>query len=202
MRCSRVVALTTAGAAVLLVLTACGGDDGGSDEDADITDAITRAATEDTVESCTEVQTQAFTEQTEFTTGVEAIARCEESAGDGDTAGEEVEVENIEVDGDTATADVSFTGGGLDGQQLSVSLVKEEDQWKLDSLDEFIDFDKDAFTESLVASASADGDTPPEVVDCVETQLNETPDDQLQSAYLSGDEEELVALFGTCFGDA
>jgi hypothetical protein len=201
MRRTRFAALAAAVAASLL-LAACGGDDSGSDEDADITEAITQAATEDTVESCTEVQTQAFTEQTEFATGDDAIASCEDGAGDGDTAGEEVEVENIEVDGDAATADVTFSGGGLDGQQLAVSLVKEEDQWKLDSLDEFIAFDKAAFTESLVTSASADGDTPPEVVDCVETQLNETPDDQLQTAYLSGDEEELVTLFGTCFGDA
>lgn len=202
MRRTRFSALVIAAVAASLTLAACGGDDGGSDEDADITEAITQAATEDTAESCTELQTQAFTEQTEFAVGEDAIAICEDSAGDGDVAGEEVEVENIEVDGAAATADVTFTGGGLGGQQLAISLVKEEDQWKLDSLDEFLAFDKSAYIGALLEQAASDPDTPPEVVACIEEELGAVSDEDLQAVFLSGDEQELVGLFGTCFGDA
>lgn len=187
-------------AAAPFLLAACGGDDSDSsaDED-DITAAIEQAGTTDAAENCTEVQTQAFTEQTEFTTGEDAITTCEESAGDGEVAGDSVEVSNIEVDGDSATAEAIFTGGGLDGQTLAISLVKAGDQWKLDSLDEFVVFDKASFSAGLVEGASSDGETPQQVIDCIEQAVNDTPDDELQTIYLSGDEQQLVGLFGQCF---
>ena len=197
---TRLTILAAVAVAATLTLAACGGDDddGGGDDEADITEAIEKAATTDAAENCTEFQTQAFTEQTEFATGEEAITTCEGSAGDGEVAGESVTVENIAVDGDTATAEVAFEGGGLDGQTLAVSLAKEDDQWKLDSLDEFLTFDKAAFSTALVDGAD-DGETPPEVLTCVEDSINDTPDEQIQTAFLSGDDEQLVGLFGTCF---
>ena len=196
---TRLMILAAVAVTAALTLAACGGDDddGGSDDEADITEAIEVSATSDDPANCTELQTQAFTEQTEFATGDEAIASCEEVEED-DTA-ESVEVSNIEVDGDTATAEVAVTGGGLDGQTLGLSLVKEGDQWKLDSFDEFVSFDKAAFTSALVEEASADPETPPEVATCVEEAIIAAPEEQIQSAFLSGDEQQLVGLFGTCF---
>jgi hypothetical protein len=192
----RLLALLALCATPLLV-AACGGDDGGGDED-DITAAIEQAATEDSAEKCTEAQTLAFTEQTEFEAGEAAVETCESNAGDGDIAGESVDVSNVEVDGDAATADVSFEGGGLGGQEIAVSLVKEDDQWKLDSLDEFISFDKAAFAEGLSASAEADGDIPPETLTCITDAVSAAPDEELQATYLSGDPEQLLTLFGPC----
>jgi hypothetical protein len=188
-------------AAAPFLLAACGGDDDDSsseDEDA-ITAAIEQAGTTDDAANCTEVQTQAFTEQTEFSAGEDAITTCEESAGDGEVAGESVEVSSIEVDGETATAEAAFTGGGLDGQTLAISLVKEGDQWKLDSLDEFVTFDKESFASGLVEGASSGGDVPQQVVDCISQQVEDTSDEELQSIYLSGDEDQLFGLFGPCF---
>ena len=199
MRIDRFAALIAAGLAAAFLLAACGSDDS-SDEDADITEAIEQAATVDTAESCTEFQTQAFTEQTEFETGEAAIATCEEGAGEGDQAADSVEVSEIEVDGDTATAEVAFSGGGLDGQEIAVSLLKEDDQWKLDSLDEFITFDKDAYVANLVESAGSDGDTSPEVLACLEDSLGSTPEEELQTAFLSGDEDQVLPLIEPCFG--
>jgi hypothetical protein len=188
-------------AAAPFLLAACGGDDSSQDED-DITAAIEQAGTTDEAAKCTELQTQAFTEQTEFASGEEAITTCEENAGDGDVAGESVEVSNVEVDGDAATAGADFSGGGLDGQTLTISLVKEGDQWKLDSLDEFVDFDKDSFASGLLEGASADGDVPQAVLDCVEQAVADTPDEDLQEIYLSGDADQLFSLFGPCFQGA
>ena len=185
-------------AAAPFLLAGCGGDDSSQDED-DITAAIEQAGTTDAAENCTEVQTQAFTEQTEFSSGETAITTCKESAGDGEVAGDSVEVSNIEVDGDSATAEAAFTGGGLDGQTLAISLVKEGDQWKLDSLDEFVVFDKASFAAGLIEGASSDGETAQQQLDCIEQAVNDTPDEELQTIYLSGDEEQLVGLFGQCF---
>jgi ABC-type glycerol-3-phosphate transport system substrate-binding protein len=183
--------------ALALGLAACGGDDSSQDED-DITAAIEQAATTDDEANCTEVQTAAFNAQTEFTTEEEGVAACEEAAGDGDVAADSVEVSGVEVDGDSATAEVAFEGGSLGGQTIAVSLVNEDDQWKLDSLDEFVEFDKQAFADGLLEGAAQD-DTPQPVLDCVEEAVVSTPDEELQSVYLSGDEQQLVGLFGECF---
>lgn len=186
-------------AAAPFLLAACGSDDSSQDED-DITAAIERAGTTEDASNCTEVQTQAFTEQTEFATGEEAIQTCEESS---DVAGESVEVSSIEVDGDTATAEAAFEGGGgLEGQTLSISLVKEDDRWKLDSLAEFVEFDKESFASGLLEGASEDGDVPQSVLDCVEQAVSDTPDEDLQDIYLSGDQQQLFSLFGPCFQGA
>lgn len=197
---SRVLIAILASLSLALFAAACGADDGGDDE-GEITEAIEQAATSDTAERCTERQTGAFNQQSQFEESEEAgTEACEGTAGDGDVPGESVEVSNIEVDGDSATAEVAFTGGSLDRQVIAMGLVKEDDQWKLDSFDEFVSFDQAAFTQALVAQASADDETPQQVVDCVEQTLTAADPEQIQSAYLSGDENELVTLFGTCFG--
>ena len=199
---SRLLAPLVILAAAPFLLAACGDDDDEASQDEDdITAAIEQAATTDDAVNCTEVQTQAFNEQTEFTTGEDATATCEENADDGDVAAESVEVSSVEVESETATAEVAFEGGSLGGQTLAVSLVNEEDQWKLDSLDEFIAFDKASFAEGIVSGA-AEGDTPQQVVDCVEQEINSASDEELQTAYLSGDENQLVSLFGQCFQGA
>ena len=82
---------------------------------------------------------------------------------------------------------------------LAISLVKEGDQWKLDSLDEFVSFDKDSFAAGLLEGAASDGETPQPVLDCVEQAVNDTSDEELQTIYLSGDEQQLLGLFGQCF---
>jgi hypothetical protein len=109
-------------------------------------------------------------------------------------------VSSVEVDGESATAEAAFTGGTLDGQAVGLSLVKEGDQWKLDSLDEFVTFDKEALANSFSESLSSDEDVPPEVATCIVDELNAADDATIQEAYLSGDEEQLFGLFGTCLG--
>jgi hypothetical protein len=198
MRSSRLIAPLVLLAAAPFLFAACG-DDSSEDDDA-ITAAIEQAATTDAAENCTEVQTEAFNQQTEFAREGEATEACEQQAGEGDVAADSVEVENIEVDGESATADVSFNGGSLDGQVIAVSLVDEDGQWKLDSLDEFIEFDKAAFKAGLLESAAAGGQTPQPVLNCIEQAINAASDEQITTAYLSGDENQLVGLFGECFG--
>jgi hypothetical protein len=192
----RTLLLLTAALASALVLVACGGDDSSEDED-QISEAIETAATSTEASTCTELQTERFNEQTQFATGAEATTACEEDSGN--TAAESVEVSNIEVDGDTATADAAFSGAQLDGQTITVSLVKEGDQWKLDQLDEFVEFDQAAFAEGLAASAGAEGDTPQQIIDCLRTTITDGDSQAIQDAYLSGDNAQLETLFGACF---
>lgn len=187
------------GIAASLALAACGGDDGGGSEDEDlVTEAVETASTGTDPGQCTTLYTQAFVEQTQFATGPEAIAGCEEDAAD--PASDSVEVSNVSVDGDTATAEAAYGPGQLDGQTLVLGLVKEGDTWKVDSRDEFVDFDQAAFAAGLGESVAESGDAPEEVVDCMTSAITDGDSEAIQAAYLSGDENELLALFGDCFG--
>ena len=182
-----------------LLLAACGGDDDGGDGDeAQVTEAIETAATSTDPAICTTLQTQAFVEQTQFSTGTEAVTACEDGAAQG--VADSVEVSDISVDGTTATAEAAFTGGQLDGQTLAISLVKEGDQWKLDSLDQFVDFDQAAFATGIADGAGQDGGTPAQVIDCITSAVTDGDPEAIQAAYLSGDANQLVGLFGACFG--
>jgi hypothetical protein len=56
-----------------------------------------------------------------------------------------VDVRAISVDGDRATATVTYTGGSLDGSTARVRLVKDDRRWKLDRRLGFPHFDRAGF---------------------------------------------------------
>jgi hypothetical protein len=183
--------------ALPFVLAACGDDDDGSSEDEDqITAALDRAATSGDPAACTEVQTQKFIEQTGGgETGQAAIKSCQKDAAD--TPAEEVEVTDVEVDGDAATAKAAVTGSFFDGQTLNLALVKEGDQWKLDELTSFDDFDRDAMVAAISEELASEEGASPQAVDCVAGQIQSLPEDQVQAAFL-GDSDAEDALFAPC----
>ncbi len=92
------------------------------------------------------------------------------------------------MDGDAATASVAFEGGNFDGQTLAISLVSEDDEWKLDRIDSFVEFDQEALA-AAVEETAVKGDDPatPEQAACVAENFRTGPPDQVQEALLSGD---------------
>jgi hypothetical protein len=194
---SRGLGLLAALLALTVVLAACGGDDGDSDGDEqEIIDAITFAATSGDPKACTEAQTARFTQQTSGEPGAspeEAVRSCEQEA---DTPAEEIEVSNVQVDDDTATAEGTITGGFFNGQTIEVGLVKEGDQWKLDELTRFVEFDRDALASGIREALAADA--PPQAVDCVVGQVEQQSDEDLQQFLLTNDPEVEERIFGPC----
>jgi hypothetical protein len=180
-----------------LSLAACGG---GSESDEDkITDVITEAAVEEKPEHCTELLTQKFNEQTQKVSGEEAVEECEEEAEDGDNA-EAVEVTNVQVNGGGAKADVAFTGSDFDGQTLTVALVEDGDQWKLDEVVGFAKFDREKLLSGLGESLEEDseGGKEAEVSECVLEGLEELDDESLESIFVSPSAEAIVELAEAC----
>jgi hypothetical protein len=178
-------------------IVACGGDDSSQDED-DITAAIDRAATSGEAAACTEVQTQKFIEQTgDGSTGAAAIKQCEKDAAD--TPADEVDVTNIEVDGDKATADAAVTGSFFDGQTLELALVKDGDQWKLDEFTGFAKFDRDAMAAAVIGEIAKDPNTPAEAVACIKKQFEAGSDQELEAVFLGTDKSAEDKFFGPCF---
>jgi ABC-type glycerol-3-phosphate transport system substrate-binding protein len=127
-----------------LALSACGSSE--SDEDK-VVNAIETAAVSTDPADCEALQTVNFMEQSNEGEGKEAIEECEEDAEDQTGNPDSVDVEEVEVEGSNATANVAFIGGDADGQTLVVALVEEEDDWKLDEINGFAKFDR----EKLVA---------------------------------------------------
>jgi hypothetical protein len=201
-RRTRLLSLLVIVPAFAFGLAACGGDDSGSEEEDQIAEAIETSVLTTDPADCTRLQTQNFTEQVNFSTGEEAIADCEEDVADTSNDPDEVEVGGIEVDGDAATADVTFTGGGFDGSTLTVALVKEEDQWKLDEITDIPTLDLESFKESFTSQLEAEGNIPPQIADCIAGEINSASEEEVKGVILGGSEDDLVGLLGSCIPGA
>ena len=180
-----------------LGLAACGGgDDNGSSADEDqITQAINAAATSGDPSACTKYQTLRFTEQTSGGQGQAAVQSCEKGASN--TAADSIDVTDIEVDGDNATAKGKATGSVFDGQTIDVALVKENGQWKLDQFKGFEDFDKAAMIAAFTKQLEAEND-PPAGVACLRQQFQAASAEQLESTFIGDNPQAENQLFGPC----
>jgi len=177
-------------------LVACGSSGNSGDED-QISAAIDRAATSGDPAACTEVQTEKFVQQTSGGgTGAEAIKQCQQDASQG--VADKVDVSDIEVNGDSATANAAVTGSVFDGQTLQVALVKEGDQWKLDEFTGFKDFDRGAVNAALPKEISSDPQASPQAVACITQQVQAVSDQQVQALFLGTDPQAENAVFGPC----
>ena len=125
-RLARALATMAAVAALGTGLAACGGGD--SDEET-INDLIERAVIDSDAELCSENFTQAFVEETTGEKGDDAVAECEKQAGNVTTENTDLEVSDVEVDGDTATATATYKADGEEGS-VDFEFGKEDGTWK------------------------------------------------------------------------
>jgi hypothetical protein len=180
-----------------LVFAACGSS-GASDED-QITEAIQTSATSTDPAVCAEFETQAFMEQSSDMEGKEAVKQCEEDATKGSENAESVAVSEVEVEGAGATADAAFTGGGFDGQTVSVSLVKEGDQWQLDEVTGFVKLDNAKLAETLEEKLEeSSNEISEETAGCIVESFEEASQPEVEELLLSGSSEPFVELAEEC----
>jgi len=182
--------------ALVFGLAACGG--GESDEDK-VVDVIETSVTSSDPADCKELATQAFLEQTELEEGDAAVESCEESAEDTENDPDSVEVSEVEVDGSAATADVAFTGGSFDGQTLSVALVEEDGDWKMDEITGFAEFDQeklaDTFEEGL---QSGEDPLDPDLASCFAAVLRDVPKAEAEEIVIGGSPDPIVEIIEGC----
>jgi predicted small secreted protein len=150
--------------AAALALAACGGSSGGG-EDAKVEEAIEESATSTDPSKCTELQTALFNETETDQKGAEATKACEEEAKENDT--ESVNVSNVSVNGEKATAEVEVEGSGLNGQGVELELVEEDGNWKLNKLLGFTNFDAAALGEALEEELRKQEGVDPKLAKCV-----------------------------------
>ena len=200
---SRLLTLLMICFALPLSIAACGGDDdddggGGGDEDA-ITEAIQTSATSTEAADCSTYQTEAFASQLEITFGDETgLESCEANASDTSGDPDSVDVADVAVNGTTATASATFNGGAFDGSTFSVSLVKEGDQWKLDSLDDVTGIDLEAFQTALDESLAADPEVAPEAAQCVADQVATLTADDIYDVLVNDNDRLFADALAPC----
>ena len=177
-------------------LSACGG---GGSEQAQVEEVIETSIFNSDPANCRELSTPAFVEQLEHQEGEAAFEACEEDASDTSNNPDSIDISEVEVDGSTATANVAFTGSAFDGQAVSVVLVKEDGQWKMDELTAFTEFDR----QKLLERFEADLTTPPDALSeapagCFVDQLDALTDAEIETLLLSKSPTRLEALLGAC----
>jgi hypothetical protein len=141
---------------------ACGG---GDDETSKVEETIETAATTTDPAECSKTQTQNFMEQTSQASGKAAVKKCEEEA-EKEEGAESAKVSNVEVDGSSASAEVALGGNIFDGQTLEVALVKDGDQWKLDEVVKFTEFDHGKFVKTFEGEIEKSGEANSKFATC------------------------------------
>lgn len=173
-------------------LAACGS--GESDEDK-VTGVIETASTSTDPADCEATSTVAFMEQSASgKEGKEAVEDCEEDAEDDTGDPDSVEVSEVEVEGEEASATVAFTGGSLDSQTVVINLVEEDGDWKVDELESFVDFDREALVGAFEESLGEVEGVTPELSECVIEGIEEFSDTEFEETVLEGSQaiEEIV----------
>lgn len=187
--------------AVLLIfvfgLTACGG--GESDEDK-IVGMIERSATSTDPANCKETQTLAFMEQASGGSGKEAEKECEEETKNGEDNPKAVNVSEVEVNGEKATANVEFEGGNFGGQTVEVALVEEEGDWKLNELTGFAKFNPTQLVAALAKKLEEEPEIEPQVAACIVEGLEEAPKEELENLVIENNTQPIVELVESCEG--
>ena len=190
------LALVAVLCALPFALAACGDNGNSADED-QITAVLTRSATSGDPAVCTQDQTLRFTEQTSGgAKGQAAVKACEKDAKN--TAAQKVDVTDVKVDGDTATAKAKATGSIFDGQTIEVALVKEGSQWKLDEFKGFEDFNKDAMINAFKQQISSESGATPQAVDCIVSQFQKASDQTIEDTFTGSNPQAENQLFGPC----
>ena len=186
-----------------LSLSACGGggdssgSSGSDDATAAIEHAITESATSTDKAKCTEFDTQAFSEQNTHEKGAAAVKACEAEA-DGDNNADSIEVSSVEVDGEKATAEATPSGSTLDGQTLSISLVEEDGQWKLDQIDSFSAYDNAALEDVFRTKLGETGELSDSQVACIAKGVGKASQKEAEELLLSGSSTPFIKLAAAC----
>ena len=190
---------------VLLVaafaVAGCGGggssSSGGSSDETAISKAIEESATTTDPSKCTKYQTEAFNEQ-DARESTNPLKSCEESAESNEEPAESVNVSNIEIDGETATAQAEIEGSSLNGQSVEIEMAKEEGAWKLNQFIEFSSYDGKGLGETLTKELEKEGEVSASLAKCVGEGFAEISQQEAEAVIFAGEAEGLEELAKSC----
>jgi hypothetical protein len=185
-----------------LALSACGGgsssSSGGGDETA-IEEAIETSATSTNPSKCSEVQTEAFNETETGVSGAGSLKACEEATEEeaGEPA-ESVTVSTVEVEGESATAEVGIDGSPLSGQTVELELAKEEGNWKLNEFLGFAKYDGAAIGEAIEGQLAGEEGVSASLAKCVSEGIAEMSQEEAEALIFEKNEEGVEEIAQNC----
>jgi hypothetical protein len=177
----------------LLGFVLLGGDEdsaGGEAEAArtEIERMLSRTFTENDPAQCSEDATSDFLRQGFGGEGEDPLEECRrENTEDEEPDAESVQIDSVIVDGATARAVFTASGGGLDGSVVTVELVHDFDRWKLDRMTD-IQIDRARFDAALREDAANDEGTTAREADCFVAALGRYDTSALERLTLQGPE--------------
>lgn len=147
-------------------------------------------------ENCYVRQTQRFVEQTTFSTGQRARRWCVGIAGT--HAASSLQVSDVSVRGETATAHVAIRGGRFDGQRHRVRVVMRDGRWMLDSIT-WVDIERHRFDRAMTRLINhVPGRVSGVNTTCFVRLLRQSSDAEIERAIVSGDPAPFRAPFANC----
>jgi hypothetical protein len=159
---------------------------------------VETSATSTDPADCTKLETQRFMEQTTQESGKAAVAKCEEEAK-AEEGSKSASVSNVEVSGSSATAEAALTGGALDGQTLEVGLVKNGEQWQLDEVVKFTEFDRTKLVEFVEEEFTSSANGPsPKLAGCFVEAFQEGSQAEVEELLWSGSGKGFEEIAEAC----
>lgn len=190
-RLPTVLALLIVSAFTLAACGSSGGDEG------EVEEAVEISATTTDPADCKKLQTQEFMEQISRESGLAAVEACEEEAKNEEGA-DSVEVSAIEVDGSDATAEAALEGGSLDGQTVEVALIDDGDQWKMNEVVKFTDFDHAHLVEGLETQLSDASGDEAKFASCFVEVFKQASEAEVEELIFGKSPQALEETFETC----
>lgn len=120
---------------------------------------------------------------------------CESEVGNGSASS--VEVREIAVDGNRATAIVTHTGGSLNGSEVVVQLREESGTWKLDRALEFVHFDRASFRRDYRQKLHEFGFRA-QTLDCILKRESRYPDEEIEREAIEPGDRIYAGIVTAC----
>lgn len=160
---------------------------------------LDRAITSTDPSYCGDAVTEPYLEQTEGSPGAVAFRACIEDAGDTASRADAIEVDDVTVDGQAATATVTYRGGSLDGSTMVLSLIEVDGEWLLNRVERFVHLDRSALSQDFRRQFDDELNRfSHRAAECALARIDKLPTHQLEAILLSGDRTDLNRTLVAC----
>lgn len=178
----------------VLAFAACGSSGG---DEGEVEEVVEASATTTDPADCKKLETQQFMEQISRESGEAAVEACEDDAKD-DEGVNGATVSAVVVEGSDATAEAALSGGGLDGQTVEVALIKDGDQWKMDEVVKFTDFDHAHLVDGLEKELSDTDKSEAKFASCFVEAFKQASEAEVEELVFGKSPQALEEVFEVC----
>ena len=109
-----------------------------------------------------------------------------------------MQVSNIEVNGETATADALVKGSALNEQGIEIELAKEEGNWKLNKFLGFSKYDGKGLAAAFEEELAKQEEVSPKLAKCLGEGIAKMSQSEAEALAFEGSTEGVEGLVEAC----